>query len=238
MPSSNRYKRIMIKISGEALAGSAKTGIDSSIVKKLADEIKTVSQAGFEIALVIGGGNIFRGGTGEALGVERTTGDHMGMLATVINALAMHSALSNSGVDSCVITSIEMNSIAEPYTIRNAKRSLAEKKVVLMAAGTGNPFFTTDTAACLRAAEIKADLVIKATKVSGVYDKDPEKHSDAVKFDQISFMDVLHKQLKVMDLTAISLCMENNLPIMVFNLFEDNSIMRALKGENVGTIIQ
>jgi len=131
-----------------------------------------------------------------------------------------------------------MNSIAEPYTIRNAKRSLAEKKVVLMAAGTGNPFFTTDTAACLRAAEIKADLVIKATKVSGVYDKDPEKHSDAVKFDQISFMDVLHKQLKVMDLTAISLCMENNLPIMVFNLFEDNSIMRALKGENVGTIIQ
>jgi len=228
----------MIKISGEALAGSAKTGIDSTIVKKLADEIKTVSQAGFEIALVIGGGNIFRGGTGEALGVERTTGDHMGMLATVINALAMHSALSNSGVDSCVMTSIEMNSIAEPYTIRNAKRSLTEKKVVLMAAGTGNPFFTTDTAACLRAAEIKADLVIKATKVSGVYDKDPEKHSDAVKFDQISFLDVLHKQLKVMDLTAISLCMENNLPIMVFNLFEDNSIMRALKGENVGTIIQ
>ena len=238
MPSNNRFKRVMIKLSGEALAGSAKTGIDSSIVKKLADEIKIVSQAGFEIALVIGGGNIFRGGTGEALGVERTTGDHMGMLATVINALSMHSALSNAGVESCVMTSIEMNSIAEPYTIRSAKRNLSEKKVVLMAAGTGNPFFTTDTAACLRAAEIKADLVIKATKVSGVYDKDPEKHSDAVKFDQISFMDVLHKQLKVMDLTAISLCMENNLPIMVFNLFEDNSIMRALKGENVGTIIQ
>lgn len=237
MPSALKYKRVMIKLSGEALAGNEKSGIDSSVVSRLASEIGKAVSSGFEIALVIGGGNIFRGGTGEALGVERTSGDHMGMLATVINAIAMNSALSSLGIDSRVMTAFEMNSVAEFYTIREARKHLDNKSVVLLSGGTGNPFFTTDTAACLRAAEIKADIVIKATKVSGVYDKDPEKNEDAVKFNKISYIEVLKRQLRVMDLTAISFCMENNLPIMVLNLFEENSIINALRGISAGTII-
>lgn len=231
------YKRIMIKLSGEALAGSDKVGINPDIVKNLAAEIKEAHDHGVEIALVIGGGNIFRGQLGERLGMERTQGDYMGMLATVINALAMQDALEQIGVQTRVLTAIEMRSVAEPYVRRRAMRHLEKGRVIILSAGTGNPFFTTDTAASLRAIEIGAEILMKATKVNGVFDKDPEKHDDAVKIDEISYIDVIEKKLRVMDLTAISLCMDNQMPIVVFDLFENNSIKRVIDGEKVGTII-
>ncbi len=237
MSDGHLYKRIMIKLSGEALAGDGKMGFDTSIVSKLALEIKAAREMGIEVALVIGGGNFFRGSLGEKLGIERATGDYMGMLATVMNALAMQDSLEKNGVPSRVMSAIEMRAIAEPYIRRRAIRHLEKGRVVILSAGTGNPFFTTDTAASLRAIELGAQILMKATKVDGVYDKDPEKFPDAVRIDSISCLDVIQKQLRVMDLTAISLCMDNNLPIVVFNLFADNSILRVARGENVGTTI-
>jgi uridylate kinase len=237
MDGSHLYKRILIKLSGEALAGDGKMGYDTVIVGKLALEIKAAREMGIEIALVIGGGNFFRGAIGEKLGMERATGDYMGMLATVMNALAMQDALEKIGVPTRVMSAIEMRAIAEPYIRRRAIRHLEKGRVVILSAGTGNPFFTTDTAASLRAIEIGAQILMKATKVDGVYDKDPEKHKDAKRIDKISFLDVIQKQLRVMDLTAISLCMDNSLPIVVFNLFSDDSILRVARGESVGTTI-
>jgi uridylate kinase len=237
MSDGHQYKRIMIKLSGEALAGEGKMGFDVSIVSKLALEVKAAREMGIEVALVIGGGNFFRGTFGETLGMERATGDYMGMLATVMNALAMQDYLEKAGVPTRVMSAIEMRQIAEPYIRRRAIRHLEKGRVVILSAGTGNPFFTTDTAASLRAIEIGAQILMKATKVDGVYDKDPVKHKDAVKIDKIPYLEVIQKQLRVMDLTAISLCMDNNLPIMVFNLFADDSILRVARGETVGTII-
>ncbi len=232
-----KSRRIMIKLSGEALAGSMKNGINPDIVKRLAVEIKEAHDTGVEIALVIGGGNIFRGTLGESLGMERTQGDYMGMLATVINALAMQDALEQIGVQTRVLTAIEMRQVAEPYIRRRAIRHLEKNRVIILAAGTGNPFFTTDTAASLRAIEIGAEFLMKATKVDGVYDKDPMLHSDAVKIDKISYQEVIEKKLRVMDLTAISLCMDNKMPIVIFDLFRENSIRDVLNGEKIGTII-
>ena len=237
MAESHQYKRIMVKLSGEALAGDGRMGFDPAIVSKLANEIKAARDMGIEVALVIGGGNFFRGSFGETLGIERATGDYMGMLATVMNALAMQSSLEKIGVPTRVMSAIEMRAVAEPYIRRRAIRHLEKGRVVILSAGTGNPFFTTDTAASLRAIEIGAQILMKATKVDGVYDKDPAKHKDAVRIDKIPFIEVIQKQLRVMDLTAISLCMENNLPIVVFNLFSDDSILRVARGEVVGTVI-
>lgn len=237
MGSDHKYKRIMVKLSGEALAGDGKMGFDTSIVGKLALEIKAARAMDIEVALVIGGGNFFRGSFGETLGIERATGDYMGMLATVMNALAMQDSLEKIGVPTRVMSAIEMRAIAEPYIRRRAIRHLEKGRVVILSAGTGNPFFTTDTAASLRAIELGAQILMKATKVDGVYDKDPAKHSDAVRIDKIPYLDVIQKQLRVMDLTAISLCMDNKLPIVVFNLFTDDSILRVARGEDVGTTI-
>ena len=237
MGEPQKYKRIMIKLSGEALAGGEKVGFDVAIVSKLAKEIKAASEMGIQIALVIGGGNIFRGAYGETLGIERATGDYMGMLATVMNALAMQNALEKIGVPTRVQSAIEMKSVAEPYIRRRAMRHLEKGRVVIFSGGTGNPFFTTDTAASLRAVEIGAEVLMKATKVDGVFDKDPAKHADAVKIDAIPYLDVIQKQLRVMDLTAISLCMDNKMPIVVFNLFEEDSILRFIRGERIGTTI-
>lgn len=231
------FKRVMLKISGEALAGDGKTGIDPAIVAELSREIHAAHGMGLQVAMVVGGGNIFRGATGEALGMERVTGDYMGMLATVINALALQDALEKAGVPTRVMTAIDMKSVAEPYIRRRAIRHLEKGRVVILSAGTGNPFFTTDTAASLRAIEIGADVIMKATKVNGVYDSDPVKNPAAQRFPRISYLEVIQKQLRVMDLTAISLCMDNSLPILVFDLFEKDSIVRILKGEDLGTII-
>lgn len=235
--NSNSYKRVMIKLSGEVLAGKDKVGINPTIVKDLASEIKIAHEKNIEIALVIGGGNIFRGSLGESLGMERTTGDYMGMLATVINALAMQDALEKLGIETRVMTAIEMRAVAEPYIRRKAIRHLEKKRVIILSAGTGNPFFTTDTAASLRAVEIGAELLMKATKVDGVFDKDPEKESDAKKIPEISYLEVIKKQLRVMDLTAISLCMDNKLPIVVFDLNKENAIPDIVSGEQIGTRI-
>lgn len=237
MSEPQKFKRIMIKLSGEALAGGDKVGFDVAIVGKLAREIKAAREMGIEVALVIGGGNIFRGAYGETLGIERATGDYMGMLATVMNALAMQNALEKIGVPTRVMSAIEMKSVAEPYIRRRAMHHLEKGLVVIFSGGTGNPFFTTDTAASLRAIEIGAEVLMKATKVDGVFDKDPAKFSDAVKIDAIPYLDVIQKQLRVMDLTAISLCMDNKMPIVVFNLFEEDSILRFIRGERIGTTI-
>ena len=237
MGEPQNYKRIMIKLSGEALAGGEKVGFDVAVVAKLAKEIKVASEMGIQVALVIGGGNIFRGSYGETLGIERATGDYMGMLATVMNALAMQNALEKIGVPTRVMSAIEMKAVAEPYIRRRAMRHLERGRVVIFSGGTGNPFFTTDTAASLRAVEIGAEVLMKATKVDGVFDKDPVKHADAVKIDAIPYIDVIQKQLRVMDLTAISLCMDNKMPIVVFNLFEEDSILRFIRGDKIGTTI-
>ena len=237
MGEPQNYKRIMIKLSGEALAGGERVGFDIAIVSKLAKEIKAASEMGIQVALVIGGGNIFRGSYGETLGIERATGDYMGMLATVMNALAMQNALEKIGVPTRVMSAIEMKAVAEPYIRRRAMRHLERGRVVIFSGGTGNPFFTTDTAASLRAVEIGAEVLMKATKVDGVFDKDPVKHADAVKIDAIPYIDVIQKQLRVMDLTAISLCMDNKMPIVVFNLFEEDSILRFIRGDKIGTTI-
>lgn len=232
-----KYKRILLKLSGEALAGNQGYGISGDILNMLAEEIKSVHELRIEIAVVIGGGNIHRGVAGATLGMDRTTSDHMGMLATIINSLALQDALERRGVFTRVQSAIDMQEIAEPYIRRRAVRHLEKGRVVIFAAGTGNPYFTTDTAAALRANEIDAEVILKATKVDGVYDKDPMKHSDAVKYDRISYLDTINKGLKVMDTTAVSLCMDNNVEIVVFNLFQKGNIQAVISGKKIGTVV-
>ena len=232
------YKRILLKLSGEALAGDQGFGINSAVIQDIAKGVAAAYETGVEIGVVIGGGNIFRGVAASATGMDRASSDYMGMLATCINALALQDALEKCNVYTRVQSAIEMAEIAEPYIRRRAIRHLEKKRVVIFAAGTGNPYFTTDTAAALRAMEIDADVVMKATKVDGVYDKDPKKHADAVKFDSLSYIDVLNKGLNVMDSTAISLCMDNQLPILTFNLNDPGNILRAVRGEKIGTLIK
>ena len=233
-----KYKRVLLKLSGEALAPQGSSGIDPEAAKMISNQIKNCVQIGANLAIVIGGGNIWRGKVGLELGMDRATADYMGMLATVMNSLALMDALENIGVTTRVQTSIEMRAIAEPYIRRRALRHIEKNRVVIFAGGTGNPYFTTDTAAALRAVEINAELLIKATKVDGIYDSDPKKNPDAKKFDRLTYMDALNKQLQVMDATAISLCMENHMPLMVLNLWEEGSLKKALMGEKVGTLVE
>ncbi len=230
-----KYKRILLKLSGEAMAGAAKTGLDFDTVLTFAEAIKDCADMGVEIAIVVGGGNFWRGRTSGKM--DRTRADHMGMLATTINALGLADALEQLDCQVRVQTGIAMNQIAEPYIRARAVRHLEKGRVVIFGCGTGNPFFSTDTAAALRAAEIEADIIFKASMVDGVYDSDPKKNPDAVKFDHISYLDVLNKDLKVMDSTAATLCMDNNIPILVFNLQDPHNIVRAVAGEAIGTIV-
>jgi uridylate kinase len=232
-----KYKRILLKLSGEALSGDTGHGISPEVLTSISSEIKELVAMGVEIAIVIGGGNIHRGVAGATVGMDRTTSDHMGMLATVINALALQDNLERNGVLTRVLSAIEMQQVAEPYIRRRAIRHLEKKRVVIFAAGTGNPYFTTDTAAALRANEIDAHVIMKATKVDGIYNKDPMKHKDAIKIDKLKFIDVLNQEIKVMDSTAISLCMDNEIDILVFNMFEKGNIKRAVMGEKTGTIV-
>ncbi len=232
-----KYKRILLKLSGEALAGEKGTGISPEIIEAMAKEIKEILQMGVQVGVVIGGGNIHRGVAGATKGMNRTTSDHMGMLATVINCLALGDHLERLGVPVKVMSGLQMDQVCEQFTARHAVKHLEKGRVVVLAAGTGNPFFTTDTAAALRANEINAEVIMKATKVDGVYDKDPMKHADAKKYDRVTHMDVLKQELKVMDSTAISLCMENNIDIIVFNLFQHGNIRKVVLGETVGTLV-
>ena len=231
------YKRILLKLSGESLLGKQPFGIDPDVANFIAEEIKSLSDLNIQIGIVVGGGNIFRGLEAGSKGIDRTSADYMGMLATVINSLALQSALEGCGIPTRVQTSIEMHEIAEPFIQRRAMRHLEKGRVVIFAGGTGNPYFTTDTAASLRAMEIKADVIMKATKVDGVYDSDPVKNKTAVMFKKISYIDVLTKNLKVMDATAISLCRDNLLPIIVFNLQKKGNIRRAICGQKIGTYV-
>lgn len=234
-----KYQRILLKLSGEALMGDQPFGIDPQIVAKIATDIVEVRALGVQIALVVGGGNIFRGVQAVARGgVDRVTGDHMGMLATVINALAFQDAIEGAGVATRVMSAIEMNKIAEPFIQRRAIRHLEKDRVVILAAGTGNPFFTTDTAAALRAKEMRADVMLKATMVDGVYDKDPKRHADAKKYDEVTYQEVLERRLAVMDATAISLCRETRMPIVVFDLNGPHNLMRIVRGERLGTLVR
>ena len=232
-----KYNRILLKLSGEALAGEQGHGISAEVLDTIAGEVKELQAMGVEIAIVIGGGNIHRGVAGATKGMDRTTSDHMGMLATVINSLALQDSLERHHINTRVLTAIDMQEIAEPYIRRRAVRHLEKKRVVIFAAGTGNPYFTTDTAAALRANKIDAQVIMKATKVDGIYNKDPMKFKDAVKIDKLKFMDVLNQGLAVMDSTAISLSMDNEIDILVFNMFEKGNIKRAVMGDNIGTIV-
>jgi len=232
------YKRVLLKLSGEALMGSQGYGVDPAVAARVAEEIKEVHGLGVELAIVIGGGNIFRGLSATAQGMDRVSGDLMGMLATVINAIALQDALEKISIYTRVVSAIEMREVAEPYIRRRAIRHLEKQRVVIFAAGTGNPYFSTDTAAALRAMEIKAEVILKATKVDGIYDADPVKVKTATMFTEIRYIDVLRKQLSVMDTTAISLCMDNSLPIVVFNLLHAGNIKRVLLGEKIGTIVK
>jgi len=231
------FNRVILKVSGEALMGEKGYGIDPVVIDSVAGEIKEVHEMGVEIAVVIGGGNIFRGLAATAIGMERASADYMGMLATVLNALALQDALDKKGIVTRVQSAIEMRALAEPYIRRRAIRHLEKKRVVIFAAGTGNPYFSTDTAAALRAIEIGAEVILKGTKVDGVYDADPMTHKSAVKFESLSYLEVLQRGLKVMDATAISLCKDNNLPIIVFNLREKGNVKRVVMGEGIGTLI-
>lgn len=233
-----KAQRVLLKLSGEALMGSQPYGIDPEVVKQVAKEIKEVASKGVEIAVVIGGGNIYRGVAATAGGMERASADYMGMLATVLNALALQNSLEKMGVSTRVQSAIEMKELAEPYIRRKAVRHLEKKRVVIFAAGTGNPYFTTDTAAALRAMEIGAEVILKATKVDGIYDSDPVKNKNAIKYNELSYLEVLQKGLKVMDATAISLCMDNNLPIIVFSLKQPGNIAKAISGKKVGTTVR
>lgn len=233
-----KYKRILLKVSGEAFEGKTPGGIDFDTVGRFADEIKEVHSMGVEIGLVVGGGNIFRGDRGLNSGLDKPTGDYMGMLATMINALAMQASLEARSVATRVLTAIEMRPVAEPYIRRRAVRHLEKNRVVIFGAGTGNPFFTTDTAAALRANEIGAEILFKATKVDGIYDSDPVENPDAKKYDALDYTTVLSKNLGVMDATAISLCRENELPILVFNLTKQGNIVKALQGASIGTMVK
>ncbi|OGP34368.1 MAG: UMP kinase [Deltaproteobacteria bacterium GWC2_65_14] len=230
---------MLLKLSGEALMGKQGYGIDGKVLQELAGEIREVASLGVQVALVVGGGNIFRGiGTSKDYGIDRASADYMGMLATVINSLALQDMLEREGVMTRVLSAIEMRAIAEPYIRRRALRHLEKGRVVIFAAGTGNPYFTTDTAAALRAMEINADAILKATKVDGVYDMDPLVHKKAKKFSELSYIEVLQRNLKVMDATAISLCMDNRLPIVVFNLTKRGNVVRAVRGEKIGTVVR
>jgi len=231
------YQRVLLKLSGEALMGEREYGIDETTIRSFAEEIRDVHDLGIEIAIVIGAGNIFRGVPAASSGMDRVTADYMGMLATVINGLALQDALEQLGVYTRVLSAISMQEVAEPYIRRRAVRHLEKGRVIIFVAGTGNPYFTTDTAASLRAMEIQADIIIKATKVDGVYDRDPLKYDDAVKYDELTYLHVLQKGLKVMDATAISLCMDNHLPILVFSLTQKGNIKKAVCGESIGTFV-
>lgn len=233
-----KYKRILLKLSGEALAGEQGTGICAKVLDTIARDIADLKNKGIEIALVVGGGNIHRGISGAMAGTDRTTSDHMGMLATVINSLALQDAIEKHGVHTRVMSAIRMSEITESYIRRRAVRHLQKGRVVIFAAGTGNPYFTTDTTAALRANEIDAEVILKATKVDGIYDKDPVKNNDAIKYDSLSYLDVLKKdEIKVMDSTAISLCMDNELDIIVFDLFAKGNIEKVVSGEKIGTLV-
>jgi len=233
-----RFRRILLKLSGEALMGSKPFGFEFDVVRVIAEQVRDVHGLGVQVAMVIGGGNIYRGLAGSTSGIDRVTGDHMGMLATVINSLAMQDALEKLDVHTRVLSAIEIRQVAEPYIRRRAMRHLEKGRVVIIAAGTGNPFFTTDSAAALRAMEVKAEVILKATQVDGIYSADPKKDPKAEKIDAITYLEVLEKGLKVMDATAISLCMDNHLPIVVFNLGVRGNIMRAVMGEKIGSIVK
>lgn len=232
-----KYKRILLKLSGEALMGNQQYGIDNERLKEYAQEIKKVVDEGCQVAIVIGGGNIFRGLTGAASGMDRVQGDYMGMLATVINGMALQGALETLGVFTRLQSAIEMDKVAEPFIKRRATRHLEKGRVVIFGAGTGNPYFTTDTAATLRAIEIGADVILKGTRVDGIYDSDPEKNASAVKFNALSFDEVFEKGLKVMDMTAFTLSHENNLPIIVFDMNKEGNLLKIVRGENIGTLV-
>ena len=232
------YRSILLKLSGEVLSGKQEFGIDPHMASTLAEEIKSIYDLNVRIGLIIGAGNIFRGMEAASKGMERVTGDYLGMLATIMNAISLQDALENIGVPTRTLSAITVSQISEPYIRRRALRHQEKNRVVIVAGGTGNPYFTTDTAAALRATELKAEILLKATKVDGVYNKDPIKHSDAVKFDQITFKDILDKNLRVMDLTAITLCKENNLPIRIFNINNSRDLKKIVLGSNIGTLIK
>ncbi len=232
------FKRILLKLSGEALMGERQFGIDPVVLKSFAHEVAEIHNLGIQIGIVIGGGNIFRGIQAAAHGIDKVSGDHMGMLATVINSIAFQNALEEVGVQTRLQSAIKMEQIAEPYIRRRAIRHLEKNRVVIFGAGTGNPYFTTDTAAVLRAIEIEAQVIIKATRVDGVYDSDPEKNPDAIKYDEITYKQVIEKELRVMDQTAITLCSENNLPILVFNVNQKGNLKKLITGEKIGTLVR
>ena len=236
-PDKPRYSRILLKLSGEAIGGESGLGIQPEAVQDTARQIGEVRQLGVEVVIVVGGGNIFRGLTGSERGIERATGDYMGMLATIINGLALQDALEKMGIPTRVQSAITMAQVAEPFIRRRAVRHLEKGRVVIFGGGTGNPYFSTDTAAALRANEIGADVILKATKVDGIYDSDPKKNSRAKRFEQISYLEALQRQLKVMDSTAFSLCMDNRMPIIVFDLFKPHNLKRVVLGEQVGTLV-
>jgi len=233
-----RFKRVLLKLSGEALAGPKGFGIDPDTVTAFCKEIVEAASLGVELAMVIGGGNIFRGMSASASGMDRASADYMGMLATVMNAVAVQDALEKMGLSTRVLSAITMQEVCEPYIRRRAIRHLEKGRVVICAAGTGNPYFTTDTAAALRAMELKSQVIIKGTKVNGIYDKDPKKYDDAVMFNKLTYMDVLEKQLRVMDTTAVSLAMDNNMPIVVFNMFVPGNLKLVVTGDRAGTIVE
>ena len=237
-PATAVYRRILLKLSGEALMGADAYGINRAVIERVAQEIKTVAATGVQLAIVVGGGNIFRGVAPAAAGMDRASADHIGMLATVINSLALQEALERVGLAVRVQSALRMDQIVEPYIRRRAIRHLEQGRVVIFAAGTGNPFFTTDTAASLRAMEIGADIVLKATKVDGVYDRDPAKHPDASRYDEISFSKVLEDRLRVMDATSIALCRDQNLPVRVFNINKPGMLLRIVRGEREGTLVK
>lgn len=232
-----KYKRILLKLSGESLMGEKGFGIDANVLKFFAKEIKAARDIGAQVGIVIGGGNIFRGLSAADQGIDRVTGDQMGMLATMINSLALQNAIEHEGVFTRLMSSIEMNEIAEPYIRRRAIRHLEKGRVVIFGSGTGHPYFSTDTAASLRAVEIQADVIVKGTRVEGIFDSDPEKNPDAVKFENISYTDVLTKNLRVMDLTSITLCQENDLPMVVFNMDKPGNLLSLVLGEQIGTMV-
>ena len=238
MENGLKYKRILLKLSGESLMGKQSSGIDPEILEFFSNEIKKIHELGVEIGIVIGGGNIYRGLNAAEQGIDRVTGDHMGMLATMINSLALQNALENHGMFTRLMSAIKMEQIAEPYIRRRAVRHLEKGRIVIFGAGTGNPYFSTDTAASLRAVEIEADVILKGTRVDGVYDKDPEKDPEALMYREIHYLEVLKKNLRVMDLTAISLCQENNLEIKVFNMNVPDNLLRIVKGEEIGTSVK
>ena len=236
--SKIKYKRVLLKLSGESLMGKNGYGIDPQVLNFFSDEIKKVHDIGVQLGIVIGGGNIYRGLNAAELGIDRVTGDQMGMLATMINSLALQNAVEHKGTDSRLMSSIQMNDVAEPYIRRRAIRHFEKGRVVIFGAGTGHPYFSTDTAASLRAVEIEADVIVKGTRVDGVFDSDPEKNPDAFRFETISYLDVLTKNLRVMDLTAVSLCKENKLPMVVFNMDVPDNLLKLVLGENIGTVIK